>query len=200
MFFVSGILGLIIPLFVIGVILYLVLKRRNDREGVSAYKGLLMVYFYTLIGASIIIAATGAGYLLSAALSSAYSDRSIVNDLTAGITMFCTGTIICVLHVVGKKAVEAREGKTAPLLRRVYLFIMLGIFSMGGIVSLPLAIYETARYYVKDETSWGDPSGAIAAAVVIVPLWIYYLMRVMRETRAARNEEASSDDTAGGVT
>jgi hypothetical protein len=185
-------------LLVIGVVLYLVLKRRNESEGVSAYQGLLMVYFYTIIGASIITAAIGAGYLLTAAFSSAYSDRSVVNDFTAGVTMFCTGTIICVLHAVGKKAVEAREGKTTPLLRRVYLFIMLGIFSLGGIVSLPLAIYETAHYYVQEER-WSDPAGAIAAAVVIVPMWIYYLMRVISETRAARNERPSNDVAGGTV-
>jgi hypothetical protein len=197
MFFVSGILGLIIPLFVIGVILYLVLRRRNDREGVSASQGLLMVYFYTMIAASIITAAIGAGYLLAAAFGSAYNDQSIANELTAGITLLGTGALICVLHVMGKKIVEAREGKTTPLLRRVYLFIMLGVFSLGGIVSLPLAIYEAAHYYVEGSKSWGDPSESIAAAVVIVPLWIYYLMRVMREVRAAKKEQNSEEVVSG---
>jgi heme/copper-type cytochrome/quinol oxidase subunit 1 len=198
MFFVSGILGLIIPLFVIGAVLYLVLRRRNDREGISASQGLLMVYFYTIISATIITAAVGAGYLLSAAFGSAYNDRPIADELTAGITMLCTGVIICVLHVLGKRFVESREGKTTPLLKRVYLFIMLGVFSLGGVVSVPLAIYETAHYYVEGSNSWSDPSGSIAAAVVILPLWIYYLTRVMRETRAA-NKDQSSDDVAGGV-
>lgn len=200
MFFVSGILTFIIPLFVVGIVLYLVLRRRDDSEGISASQGLLMVYFYTIIAASILTAAIGAGYLLAAAFGSAYNDRPIADELTAGITMLCTGIIICVLHAVGKRFVEHREGKSTPLLRRVYLFIMLGVFSLGGIVSLPLAIYETAHYYVEGGATWGDPSAYIAAAVVIVPLWIYYLIRVMRDTRAARNEQpASPNDVAGGV-
>ena len=191
--FAFGILGLIIPLFVIGAIIYLVMRRRNDKEGITAYQA-LMAYFYTMISASIITAAIGAGCLLTSAFSSAYNDRPIANDVTLGVTLLVTGAVICLLHVFGKKALEAKEGKATSLLKRVYLFFMLSIFSVGGLVSLPLAIYETARYYVQHSGEymyWNDPSGQIAAAVVIVPLWVYYLMRVMRETRAAKKEEAS---------
>ena len=191
--FVFGILGVIIPLFVIGAIIYVVLRRRNDKEGITAYQA-LMAYFYSMISASLITTAIGAGYLLTSAFSSAYNDRPIANDVTLGVTLLATGAVICLLHVFGKKALERKEGKTTPLLKRVYLFFMLSIFSVGGLVSLPLAIYETARYYVEhgeEYMYWNDPSGQIAAAVVIVPLWVYYLMRVLRETRAAKKEEAS---------
>ena len=201
MFFVTGILGMIIPLFVIGAIIYLVVRKRNAREGVTAYQA-LMAYFYSMIAASIITAAIGAGYLLTAALSSAYSDRTIANDLTLGVTLLFTGGAICLLHVFGKKALERKEGKSTPLLRRVYLFFMLSVFSIGGLVSLPLAIYQTAHYYVRqieDYSYWNDPSGSIAVAVVVVPLWIYYLMRVMRDTRAAKNAESSEEGVSSTV-
>jgi len=189
---IFGIVGLIIPLFVIGAIIYLVMRRR-DKEGVTAYQA-LMAYFYTMISASIITTAVGAGYLLTAAFRSAYNDWSIANDVTLGVTVMGTGAVICLLHVLGKKALEAKEGKATPLLKRVYLFFMLSIFSLGGLVALPLAIYGIAHYYVEPIEEYmyhSDPSGQIAAAVVIVPLWVYYLMRVLRETRAAKKEETS---------
>ena len=191
--FAFGILGLIIPLFVIGAIIYLVLRRRNDKEGITAYQA-LMAYFYSMISASIITTAVGAGYFLTAAFSSAYNDWPIANDVTLGVTLLATGAVICLLHVFGKKALEKKEGKATPLLKRVYLFFMLSVFSIGGLVALPLAIYKVAHYYVEHVEDYmyrGDPSGQIAAAVVIVPLWVYYLMRVLRDTRAAKKEETS---------
>jgi hypothetical protein len=191
--FAFGILGGIIPLFVIGAIIYLVMRRRSDKEGVTAYQA-LMAYFYSMIAASIITAAVGVGYLLTVVFRSAYNNHPIASDVTLGVTLLATGGVICLLHVLGRKALEAKEGKPTPLLRRVYLFFMLSIFSVGGLVSLPMAIYEMANYYVQhggEHMYWNDPSSSMAAAVVIVPLWGYYLMRVMRETRDAKKEEAS---------
>jgi hypothetical protein len=191
--FAFGILGGIIPLFVIGAIIYLVMRRRSDKEGVTAYQA-LMAYFYSMIAASIITAAVGVGYLLTVVFRSAYNNHPIASDVTLGVTLLATGGVICLLHVLGRKALEAKEGKPTPLLRRVYLFFMLSVFSLSGLVSLPVAIYEAVNYYVKPVEEYmyhSDPSGSIAAAVVIVPLWGYYLMRVMRETRAAKKEQAS---------
>jgi hypothetical protein len=190
---IVGVVGLIIPLFVIGAVIYLVMRRRGDKEGITAYQA-LMAYFYTMISASIITTAVGAGCVLTAAFSSAYNDRPISNDVTLGVTLLVTGAVICLLHVLGKKALEAKEGNAPRLLKRVYLFFMLSIFSVGGLVSLPMAIYEMANYYVQhggEHMYWNDPSSSMAAAVVIVPLWCYYLVRVMRETRAAKKEESS---------
>jgi hypothetical protein len=189
---VFGLVALIIPLFVIGAIIYLVVRRRNS-EGITAYQA-LMTYFYTMISASIITTAVGAGFLLTAVFRPAFNDWPIAEDVTLGITVMGTGAVICLLHVLGKKALEKKEGKATPLLKRVYLFFMLSIFSIGGITSLPTAIYQIAHYYVEHVEEYmyhSDPSSSIAAAVVIVPLWVYYLMRVMRETRAAKKEEAS---------
>jgi hypothetical protein len=198
---VFGLIGLIIPLFIIGAIVYLVVRRRNN-EGVTAYQA-LMAYFYTMISASIFTTAVGAGYLLKAAIRPAYNDWSIANEVTLGVTLLVTGAVICLLHVFGKKALERKEGKATPLLKRVYLFFMLSVFSIGGLVALPLAIYEIAHYYVENHSEefmyWSDPSGTIAAAVVIVPLWIYYLMRVLRNTHAAKQEESSEEGVSTAI-
>jgi nitrogen fixation-related uncharacterized protein len=80
-----GLVGLIIPVFIIGVIVYLVVRRRNS-EGITAYQA-LMAYFYSMIAASIITTAIGVGYLLTSVFSSAYSDRPIADDVTLGVTL-----------------------------------------------------------------------------------------------------------------
>ena len=196
--FAFGILGVIIPLFVICAIVYVIVRRRNDKEGITAYQA-LMTYFYSMIAASIITTAVGVGYLLTSAFGSAYNDWPIANDVTLGVTLTCTGALICALHVLGKKVIQAREGKPTPLLKRVYQFFMLTIFSIGGLVALPVAIYDMAQYYVDhvEEYMYNDPSGSIAAAVVVVPLWIYYLVLVMRDTRAAKKSQGSQPSDEG---
>jgi len=192
---IFSIVGLLVFVFVIGSIVYLVMRRRSANEGATIYQA-LMVYFYTMISASIITFAIGAGYLLTAAFSSVYNDWPISEEVTLGVTLLATGAVICLLHVFGKRAFEKREGRVLPAIKRVYLFFMLAVFSLGGLVALPMAIYETARYYVEGEMYWGDPSAQIASAVIIVPLWVYYLIRVLRETRAAKKEPF--EDVTGG--
>lgn len=85
------------------------------------------------------------------------------------------------------------SGTPTPAIRRFYLFSMLTLSGIAGLVSLPIAIYETIRYYVldRDYQYWSEePSGSVAAAIVIVLLWAYYLTRVIREPRHTDNKES----------
>jgi len=71
----------------------------------------------------------------------------------------------------------------------------LSIASLAGLVSLPLAIHRVVSYYVVEQPSYhhhGFPSTEAAVAIVVVPLWVYYLYRVIREAARRRNGEGSS--------
>jgi hypothetical protein len=100
--------------------------------------------------------------------------------------------VVGLLHLAGKVLTQRRANKAFAGIRRVYLFTMLGIASLAGLVSLPLAIYSVVNHYVKDYPySYHEsfPSAQLAVAMVVVPLWGYYLYRVVRETARKRNSE-----------
>jgi hypothetical protein len=96
--------------------------------------------------------------------------------------------------MLGKISIQRRGNKTFAGVRRVHLFSMLGIASLVGLVSLPLAIHRVVSHYVVEHPSYyhqGFPSTEAAVAIVVVPLWGYYLYRVMRETARRKNGENS---------
>jgi len=73
-------------------------------------------------------------------------------------------------------------------MRRTYLFFMLIVYGITGIISLPLAIYQTIDYHIADTPLYGrphsnEPSTELAIAIVIVILWAYFMFRVLREVR-----------------
>ena len=179
----SGLLGLVVLVLIIGGTVYLVTRTRR-RNGITAH-GVLMAYFYFVIAVSVITVVVGTILFVYVAIDQAFRAAEIASDITVASVLLSTGLIICLLHVYGRRAVEKTTGKTAPTLRRVYLFSMLGIFSLAGLVSLPLAIYQLVDYYVVRSGGpySAPPSGALAVAIVVVPLWAYYLFRVFREIR-----------------
>ncbi len=185
--FLPGLLSFIIPILLIGAVVYLIVHRRNAEDS-SAIYDILMCYFYFMIGTCVILTAAGIGTLLYVAFHQAYGGGNMGNPIALGLTLSFTGAIICTLHVLGKMALEKKNIKITNTIRRIYLFIMLIIFSLSGIVALPMGIYALAHYYVEGSRHWDDPSAPLATALVVVPLWVYYLMRVMREVHAKKAE------------
>jgi hypothetical protein len=182
----AGLLGLLVPVLIIGGIVYLVARSRRDRQnGITAYSA-LMAYFYFVTAASVITMAAGAICFVYVAVDQAFRSGEIASDITVASVLVGMGLIVCLLHVYGRRAVERMTGKSAPTLRRVYLFCMLGIFGLAGLIALPLAVYQLIDYYVVGHgyLSYVDPpSESLAVAIVVVPLWAYYLFRVFREIR-----------------
>jgi|GEM_PF-1878685 len=181
----SSMLPFFVPILVIGAIVYLIVHRRNGENGITAYSALI-TYFYIVTSASIITLSIGAAHLLFVIFKSAYDGEEIVDEVTLGFTLLITGVIILLLHVFGRRKVERPEEKSPTTLRRVYSFFMLAVYSLTSLIILPLAINETILYYVEDSGHRDDPSWQLAVALVAVPIWIYYLVQVLKETRAAK--------------
>jgi membrane protease YdiL (CAAX protease family) len=186
-FILPSLLGFLIPILLIGAVVYLIVRRRNAENGFGVYDA-MMCYFYFIIGASVIILTIGIAILLYVALHQAYDGGNMDDTIALGLTLAGTGAIICILHMFGKLALEKKERKSTRTIKRIYLFFMLTIFSISGLVALPVAIYAFAHYYIEGSRHWDDPSAPIATAIVTVPMWIYYLWRVMQETRAKKKE------------
>ncbi|NQT74360.1 MAG: hypothetical protein HQ553_16585 [Chloroflexi bacterium] len=185
------ILSGIMPMLIIGTIVYLIVRRhRDNKKGITAYQSLI-TYFYTITGASIITITIGISYLAFIILDQAYGDEGeIANALATGFTLMGTGLLVCALHTYGRREVQRIEETATATIRRVYLFFMLALFSIVGLIMLPLSINDTVQYYIEESRYRDDPSLQIAMAIVVVPIWIYYVMRVIRENRLAKLEES----------
>lgn len=189
-------LAWIVLLFVIVAIGYLVLRPRHNQHNAASPYGALMGYFYFMIAASVITMTVGMVYFVKVAIGQAFDGGEISNDLTLASVLLGTGLVICILHVYGRRAVQKREEEATTNIRRIYLFFMLGIYSLTGLISLPLAIYQTIRYFTV-EPDYGyyhpqAPSTELAVAIVFVPLWAYFMFRVLQEIRQ-RNRGDTSD-------
>jgi len=186
----GGLFGLLIPVLVIAGVVYLVARSRgNHHEGPTAYDA-LAAYFYTIIGASMITTTVGAILFIDVALkepASGYAD-----EIALASVLVSTGLVVGLLHLLGKGLVQRRGNSTFAGVRRVYLFCMLGIASLAGLVSLPLAIHSVVSHYVVEHPTYyheGFPSTETAVAIVVVPLWGYFIYRVIRETERRKNGE-----------
>lgn len=187
MYWIGSIFGCLIPLLIIGAIVYLVVRRRDGGDGFSVYHG-LMSYFYFVIGVCVVLLTIGTILLLHVAFHQAFDGGNMDDTVALGLTLAGTGAVIGILHVFGRIALEKKDIKATRTIRRLYLFFMLSVFSVSGLIALPLAIYAFAHYYIEGSRHWEDPSAPLATAFVVVPVWIYYFMRVMRETRANKKE------------
>ena len=186
----GGLFGLLIPVLVIAGVVYLVVRSKgNHHEGPTIYDA-LAAYFYTIVGASMITTAVGVILFIDVALKTSASGDAY--EISLASVLVGTGLAVGLLHVLGRVLVQRRGNKTFAGVRRVYLFSMLGIASLAGLVSLPLAIHSVVSYYVVEHPSYyheGFPSTEAAVAIVAVPLWGYYIYRVIRETAHRKNSE-----------
>jgi hypothetical protein len=187
----GGMFGLLLPVLLIVGVVYLVRSKGKDHEGPTIYDA-LAAYFYTIIGASMITTAVGVILCINAALQNSGSRDS--EQIVLAVTLVGTGVVVGLLHLAGKVLIQRRANKAFAGIRRVYLFTMLGIASLAGLVSLPLAIYCVVNHYVNESYRESFPSAQLAVAIVVAPLWGYYLYRVIRET-ARRNKDGDLSPT-----
>lgn len=183
-----GLLSMVAPVLVIAAIVYFVVRRKNGNGIITTYR-VLLAYFHLVTAASVVIMAVGAGYLAFAGFSLVYGGRSPIDDeLTLGLALLGTGALVCVLHVLGRRAVEKPQEPATRLLKRTYLFFMLAIFSLAGLVALPSALNDVVWYYIEGYRRGSNPTTSLATAVVTVPLWGYYLWRILREFRHGQGD------------
>ena len=113
-------------------------------------------------------------------------ERAFQEGLLQGASLTIVGGIIWGVHFIGRRRLEREEeGQEAPLLNRVYLLVLLLVFSIITITSLPGAVFETLRYYLLDtqETFRSQPGGKLATALVALPFWLFYLRSAFVDLR-----------------
>lgn len=112
------------------------------------------------------------------------AERQYQNDLIQGITLAVVGAALWGLHTVGGRQVTPDEA--GPFFSRAHSTVLLAISGIVGVVALPMSLYELLRFFLvsADEGFRNQPPGAsIATALVFVPVWMYYLIDILKRTR-----------------
>lgn len=106
-------------------------------------------------------------------------------DLISGTTLFITMVILFVVHQYA--LAQMNKKKITPWLEKVYNFGSLVLYSLLGIVLIPTAIYQLTSYIIysrTDVTIYSAPGTAVSFLVLVLPLWIYFLLKVTRVKEA----------------
>jgi hypothetical protein len=112
-------------------------------------------------------------------------------SLINGVSLTVIGLFLLLIHLIGIWRLET-EHERSDLLRRLYLMAGLVIFAIATIVSLATGIPETLRYALLDINSGEEsPGEPLSIAIVALPVWVYYLVTTLRNTRPSSIEEAT---------
>lgn len=118
--------------------------------------------------------------------------RNFREGITQGIGMSFVGGVVWVLHIWGRRKFYGAANDFSRGIRRAYLVVMLVIFSIMGIVAITSAVSRVLRQYVLydiDRYSFSPAPGAmVAAGIVFIPVWIYYLSSLINELKKKENE------------
>lgn len=109
------------------------------------------------------------------------------DSLLRGTSLSLVGGLVWGLHLYGRR--RYGDGAEGAFFNMAYLAILLAIFSIVSIVALPQAVYQTLRFYIipADEFTYLQaPGPMLAASIVFVPFWIYYLLAFLGELRRER--------------
>lgn len=106
------------------------------------------------------------------------------DDVVYGVTMLVVGILMFGIHAAGRQFLRRRAGEP-PLIHRAYLLLMLGTTSVVALASLIAATADLARRYILQsvgpEVMLPSPGGALATTIAFIPLWLWFLFRILRE-------------------
>lgn len=112
--------------------------------------------------------------------------RQYQEDLLQGATLAVIGGLVWAAHTVGRRRLSVVDPDAGAFFGKAYTTTALAIFGVVGIIALPVGVYEALRYVViqPDEFSGRQPpGGTLAAALIFVPIWLYYLNAVVRRSQ-----------------
>lgn len=108
------------------------------------------------------------------------------SDLLQGATMTIVGALLWPLHTWGRRRLIRAGNGWTTFLARTHLTVLLVLFGVVGLISLPTGIYQFLQFFLVpvDEFQSRQPPGeSVALAIVFVPLWLISLVIAVREMR-----------------
>jgi len=131
------------------------------------------------------------------------ADDAIRNDVAGGVTLVFVGLALFAAHGVGAVALRRRHAPGERLISRAYNLLGLAAASISFLAGGGVAVNELLRRYALDTGephSWDwttpRPGGALATAIVFLPLALWFGWRVWQEfALEAPSESGPSADT-----
>jgi hypothetical protein len=223
---IGGLFALMIPVLIIGGIIYLLSKLGGVTSITFSFRAALRVYFYVVllisiglfsIGGLSTLLKVGFGEIVGPEFSygEVYQehhyeqeerqredypahldgdprtlperiDLAIRGNIINGSSMAMIGLSLLIVHYFGRKWMETKQ-ESSDMMRRVYLFVGLIIFTLVTLISLTAGIPETLRYaLLGNELGEESPGETLSIAIVALPIWIFYLIETIRKERANR--------------
>lgn len=112
------------------------------------------------------------------------------NDIIKGATATVVGGLVWIAHVLGRRRVEDPQDPASNFFSRTYLTLLLAVFAIAGMIALVIGLYDVLRFYLLPQVEESiyymrpAPGSNLAAAIVFVPIWIYYVLAFIRQTGA----------------
>lgn len=117
----------------------------------------------------------------------AETERQRQQDTIGAVTSVLVGGLLFGTHTVARRRIGPSEPGVHSLLGRAYITILLCVFGLTGVISLIMGIQNLLQWVLlpaTDATVYRQPPGeSVAAAVVFVPGWLYYLWALVRQSR-----------------
>jgi hypothetical protein len=209
-------LGILVPLFVVGLIVtavVVIMRARAGEDRGITFSGILQAYVSTAMFISIFLVAVGGALLIKPALGGIIgtdfsynnepeeryyprgeetwvnpSDDAIRNDVAGGVTLVFVGVALFAVHGVAAAVLRRRQAQGERLISRAYNLLGLAMASIAFLGGGGVAVNELLRRYVLDTGgphSWDwttpHPGGALATAIVFLPLALWFGWRVWQE-------------------
>jgi len=105
-------------------------------------------------------------------------------DLINGFTLLITSLILYGIHAFILSILKKQE-TIHTLLDKGYIFVNLLLSSIVSVIALPTTIFQVIDYAIKgiddlSAYSRSIPGEALSTAVVIVPIWMYFLLKALQ--------------------
>jgi len=131
------------------------------------------------------------------------ADDAIRNDVAAGVALVFVGVALFALHGVAAAVLRRRQAQGEQLISRAYNLLGLAMASIGFLGGGGSAVHDVLKRYLLDTGgphSWEwetpHPGGALATAIVFLPLALWFGWRVWQEfALEAPSEDPPSADT-----
>ena len=128
------------------------------------------------------------------------SDDAIRNDIAVGVTLVFVGVTLFAIHGVAAAVLRRRQAQGEQLISRAYNLLGLAMASIGFLGGGGSAVHDVLRRYVLDTGgphSWEwetpHPGGALATAIVFLPLALWFGWRVWQEFALEAPAESGPD-------
>lgn len=112
--------------------------------------------------------------------------RAVRRGIIDGISTTLVAGLLFAAHWAGRRAMESPEERRRGYLNRIYVFVLLVVFGVGTIVSLPQAVVRSVTFAMESggKELYRQPPGLdLATALVFISFWLYYLVTLLRQVR-----------------